>query len=80
MDPFTLTAFHDLVGLSGSLIIGFAAITGHQDPETLWSISRIDEIWQEEFWGVDEEAQQMALAKQKQFLDAKHFHDLATAT
>ncbi|WP_135506594.1 ATP12 family chaperone protein [Roseovarius aestuariivivens] len=76
MDAFTLTAFHDLVGLSGSLVIGFAVLHGHQTPEALWSVSRIDETWQEEFWGVDEEARQMALAKRAQFLDAKRFHDL----
>lgn len=76
MDPFTLTAFHDLVSLSGSLVIGFAARMAHQDPETLWFASRIDEIWQEELWGVDEEARQMALAKQTQFINAKRFNDL----
>ncbi len=79
MDPFTLTAFHDLVGLSGSLIIGFAARMNHRTPETLWAASRIDETWQEEMWGVDEEARQMALAKRNQFMDAKRFHDLVSA-
>ena len=80
LDPFTLTAFHDLVGLSGSLVIGFAALHAHQDPESLWHASRIDETWQEELWGVDEEARQMALAKQKQFLDAVAFHGLLAET
>lgn len=76
MDAFTLTAFHDLVGLSGSLIIGFAALRGHGEVEDLWQTSRIDEIWQEELWGEDEEATAMAAAKRDQFLAAKTFHNL----
>ena len=76
MDAFTLTAFHDLVGLSGSLIIGFAALRGHGDIETLWQTSRIDELWQEEQWGEDEEAQKMSAAKRDQFFAAKAFHNL----
>lgn len=78
MDNFTLTAFHDLVGLSGSLIIGFAALRDHADIDTLWQTSRIDEIWQEEQWGEDEEATEMAAAKQAQFVAAKAFHTMLT--
>ena len=73
MDNFTLTAFHDLVGLSGSLVIGFAALRDHGSIEDLWQTSRVDEIWQEEQWGEDEEAQEMAAAKRDQFLAAKSF-------
>lgn len=73
MDAFTLTAFHDLVGLSGSLVIGFAALRNHGQIEDLWQTSRIDEIWQEEQWGEDEEATAMAAAKRDQFLAAKRF-------
>ncbi|MEO0372400.1 MAG: ATP12 family protein [Pseudomonadota bacterium] len=76
MDPFTLTAFHDLVGLSGSLIIGFAALRDHGGIEALWHTSRIDETWQEEQWGEDEEATEMAAAKREQFIAAKTFHNL----
>lgn len=79
MDPFTLTAFHDLVSLSGSLVIGFAAVMGHRDPVSLWSASRIDETWQQELWGVDDEALQLAQARERQFLDALGFHALVTA-
>lgn len=79
MDAFTLTAFHDLVGLSGSLIIGFAALRDHGKVEDLWLTSRIDELWQEEQWGKDEEATAMAAAKRDQFLAAKRFAILVNA-
>jgi chaperone required for assembly of F1-ATPase len=77
MDAFALTAFHDLVSLTGSLILGFAAVHDQHPPETLWALSRLDETWQEEFWGVDEEARQTALRKQSDFLHAKRFHDIS---
>lgn len=76
MDAFTLTAFHDLVSLSGSLIIGFAALEGWKTPEELWQISRVDEIWQSEQWGTDEAAQAAAEYKLQEFVRAKMFHQL----
>lgn len=79
MDAFTLTAFHDLVSLSGSLVIGFAALIGHRPPEALWQLSRVDEQWQAELWGVDEEAAEQAALKESDFLAAKRFHDLSGA-
>ena len=77
MDPFRLTALHDLVALSGSLVIGLAAVEDFADMETLWRLSRIDETWQEEMWGIDEEASARAATKENEFCNAKRFHDLA---
>ncbi len=77
LDPFALTAFHDLVALSGSLVIGFAAIRGHGEPDALWSASRLDEDWQAEVWGPDDEAEATAALKRQAFLDALRFHALS---
>ena len=79
MDAFRLTAFHDLVGISGSLVIGLAAIHEVRDIGTLWRLSRIDETWQEEQWGIDEDARAQAAMKESDFYAAKRFHDLAHA-
>ncbi|SEQ18379.1 ATP12 family chaperone protein [Thalassovita taeanensis] len=76
MDPFRLTAFHDLVSLSGSLVLGFAAVHDLLPPQQIWALSRIDELWQEEQWGADDEATALAETKQMAFLHAKSFHDL----
>lgn len=76
LTPFELTAAHDLVGLSGSLVIGLAALHGHATPETLWQLSRIDETWQQELWGVDEEAAAMDDQRRLAFLHAARFHAL----
>lgn len=71
--PFELTAFHDLVALSGSLVIGLAATEGQGAPEALWQASRIDEDWQIEQWGPDDEAEALASQRRQGFLQAEGF-------
>lgn len=78
MTAFQLTAFHDLVGISGSLIIGFAATTGFAAPDALFDLSRIDESWQVEQWGEDEEATEIAQKKRGEFTHAHRFYELCT--
>ncbi|MGR3617005.1 MAG: ATP12 family chaperone protein [Paracoccaceae bacterium] len=78
MDDFQLAAFHDLVGLSGSLVLGFAAISGWKPADEVWSLSRLDELWQEEQWGADEEAQDAAEVKRAAFMHAERFYSLLT--
>lgn len=69
-DPFELAAFHDLVSLSGSLVLGFAATMQARAPQYLWDLSRLDEIWQAEQWGQDNDAEAMAALKMASFLHA----------
>ncbi|MCW8841980.1 MAG: ATPase [Rhodobacteraceae bacterium] len=77
LNEFELAAFHDLVSLSGSLVIGFAAAYEWEPIERLWDVSRIDETWQEEQWGVDEDAQAQAEIKRAAFLHADRFFRMA---
>lgn len=73
---FELTAFHDLVAMSGSLVIGLATAERHAAPETLWELSRIDEQWQIDQWGSDDEASALAAVRRQSFLDAAGFFAL----
>lgn len=73
LDAFELTGFHDLVTISGSLVIALAVLRGHAAAEDLWPVSRIDEDFQIEQWGKDEEAAEMAEAKRRDFLNAHRF-------
>jgi chaperone required for assembly of F1-ATPase len=75
-DVFRLAAFHDLVALSGSLILALAVCEGRLDPETAWSLSRIDEDWQAQQWGRDDEAEAAAAIKMAAFAHAARFHAL----
>lgn len=76
-DAFRLTALHDLVTLSGSLVIGLAVAHGRLDPDAAWAASRIDEDWQIEQWGRDAEAEAAAAVKLRDFQRARAFWDLA---
>jgi chaperone required for assembly of F1-ATPase len=80
LSAFQLTAFHDLVTLSGSLILGLAAAKDMQPIDDLWSAARIDETWQEEQWGEDEEASATAAIKRESFVRAKELFDVVTIT
>ncbi|MBV7408145.1 ATP12 family chaperone protein [Maritimibacter sp. DP1N21-5] len=76
LDQFRLAAFHDLVALSGSLVIALAVTRGRLMPEEAWRLSRIDEDFQIEQWGEDEEAAEQAAIKRQAFHDAALFFRL----
>lgn len=75
-DRFRLAAFHDLVAISGSLILALAVTHGRLSPEDAFDLSRIDEAWQIEIWGVDEEAAVLEAARRQAFLEAARFYAL----
>ncbi|ABG31081.1 ATPase [Roseobacter denitrificans] len=77
LSSFELAGFHDLVSLSGSLILGFAATHDFLPAKTIWDISRLDEIWQAEEWGRDAEAEAAAAIKEAAFIHAKQVFDLS---
>jgi chaperone required for assembly of F1-ATPase len=74
--PFQLAAFHDLVAISGSLVLALALVRGRLTAEASWGLSRIDEIWQIEAWGEDEEAAEITALKHAAFLQADRFYGL----
>lgn len=68
--PFGLAGLHGLVSLSGSLILGLAVAAGDLAAEKAWDLSRLDEDWQAEQWGLDAEAESAATASRAEFLDS----------
>lgn len=74
LTDFQLTAFHDLVTLPGSFVLGLAAIEEVAPAHDLWAASRVDENWQIEQWGKDEEATEAAAFRQKAYLQALDFY------
>ncbi|CUH41001.1 ATP12 chaperone protein [Jannaschia seosinensis] len=69
-----LTALSEFVSLSGSLVLGLAAMEhdGH-GADRLWTMSRVDEDWQAEQWGVDEEEAERIALKRDAFLQAERY-------
>ncbi|GLQ35126.1 ATPase [Amylibacter marinus] len=74
-DSFALSAVHDLIVLSGSLVLGLAVSSNQISTESGWALSRVDEDWQAEQWGEDEEAKQASEIKRVAFHFAKNFLD-----
>lgn len=70
MSAWDLTALSELVTLSGSLVLALAVMDGHLPAPAAWDLSRIDESWQIEQWGADEEAAELAASKRASFLQA----------
>ena len=77
MSDFQITAFHDLVTLSGSFALGLCVVEAQRDPGTIWDLSRLDETWQIEQWGEDDEANEVAEIKKAAFLHATDFFQAA---
>ena len=80
MSEFELTGFHDLVTLSGSYVIALATIAERDSREALWQASRVDEVFQIEQWGEDEEAAEQATLRKLAFLHAADFFSNAKKT
>jgi chaperone required for assembly of F1-ATPase len=77
MGVFELTGFHDLVMLSGSLVLGLAVHRGRLSAAEAWGRSRIDEDYQIEVWGRDEDAERAAAIRRDAFLAAGRFVSLS---
>lgn len=79
LDEFDLAALHDLVAMTGSLVLGLAVARGQLTPDAAWGLSRIDEDWQIEQWGEDEEAAEHAAIKKAALGNAARFWSLLHA-
>ena len=77
LDPFGLTALHDLVTLPGSLVLGLAVIRGRIDAAEAFRLSRIDEDFQAEQWGRDDEAMAAAESRRAAMLVAERLWHLS---
>jgi chaperone required for assembly of F1-ATPase len=69
LSEWELTALSEFVSLSGSFVLGLAAMEGH-DLADLWDRSRIDETWQIDRWGEDEDEAARVAARRRDFLQA----------
>ncbi|MGJ8610943.1 MAG: ATP12 family chaperone protein [Octadecabacter sp.] len=75
--PFELVAFHDLIAMSGSLVLALCVTQRRLVPQSAWDLSRIDEDWQIEKWGADDDAAQVIEIKRSAFLHAARFYEMS---
>ncbi len=74
LNDFQLAGMHDLITISGSLILAFALIERQIDVAQAWQAARIDEVWQAELWGEDEEAVRVSDLRYRAFCRAYDFY------
>ena len=74
---FHLAALHDLVAITGSLVLALAVAHRHLSAEQAFDLSRIDEAWQAEQWGQDDEATAAEAVRKEALLTAERFYGLA---
>src|SRR3984957_6456925 len=54
-DPWSIAALHVVTTLTGSALLALALIHGVLDQGQVWAAAHVDEDWNIEQWGVDEE-------------------------
>ena len=54
-DPWSIAALHVITTLTGSALLALALLRGVLDQEQAWKAAHVDEDWNAEKWGVDEE-------------------------
>jgi len=72
-DSFALAGLAPLVTVSGSLLIALALAEGAIGLETAWAAATLDEQWQAEHWGEDEEGAAALTARRRDFEAAARF-------
>lgn len=80
LDPFILAPLEVMTALSASLCVGLSALERGADHAALWAASELEEHWQAELWGRDEEAKARHDTRTKAFMLAADFARAATAT
>lgn len=78
LDDFALAALRNLASLAASLGIGLLALdAGGDEIGALWDAANLEEDWQAELWGKDEEALELRALRGKAFFAAARFAELA---
>jgi chaperone required for assembly of F1-ATPase len=55
-NPWSIAALHVVTTLTGSALLALALLHGVREPDQVWAAAHVDEDWNAEKWGVDEEA------------------------
>lgn len=54
-DPWMIAALHLVTTLTGSALLALALMRGRLDADQVWAAAHVDEDWNIDQWGVDEE-------------------------
>ena len=71
--PFRLAALHAAVAATGSAALGMALIDGRLDARQAWRCARLDDDWQAERWGEEEDARSRGEALREDLAAVERF-------
>jgi chaperone required for assembly of F1-ATPase len=54
-DPWSIAALHVVTTITGSALLALALAHGVREPHQIWAAAHVDEDWNIEKWGTDEE-------------------------
>jgi len=69
-DPWSVAALHVITTLTGSALLALALLHGVMNADQVWTAAHVDEDWNSESWGVDEEVAARRAARQVEFCAA----------
>jgi chaperone required for assembly of F1-ATPase len=72
-DPWSIAALHVVTTLTGSALLALALMRGVLDRDQVWAAAHVDEDWNIEKWGVDEE---VAARRAARLIDFKAAADI----
>ena len=75
--PWRLTAIHNITTLTGSALIAAMACAGKMPASEAWTAAHVDEDWQIEHWGWDEEARHRRNHRRREFDNCLRFCELS---
>ena len=76
LDVWRLGVLHRAVSLGGSLILGLGFVAGRLDANQLFTTAFLDELWQNEKWGCDFEAEDRQVHIRAELEEADRFLSL----
>lgn len=72
-NAFTLAALEAMASLAASLCVALEAIEPGADAKALWDAAELEEQWQADLWGREDEAEARRSTRQRDFLRAVTF-------
>lgn len=75
---YELTAIHNLTTMLGSALLALAVCDGFLDAESCWEAGHVDENWNMELWGADEDAIKRNEFRRAEFDEVLRFYALSS--
>jgi chaperone required for assembly of F1-ATPase len=66
-DAWRIAALHVITTITGSALLAVALNEGARTPEQTWAAAHVDEDWNADTWGADEEVIERRAVRQRDF-------------